>query len=320
MSNEKSSDWQEKITGEWYGCPSVFDHEGNHTGFNKVNRSSVFENGMTTYYMNTDLNVQGPLRSRFEAQNFAFGVEDSDKDRIYMGPDFFGAGHPYGMLVDAHYYSPGWSSDLKTMVHILPDGKTQVYSSLLYEGPRLMAVFNGLYQMATDYDSNSETKERIDSYIAGEKLKGNTPHVLPMKKAGTWRGEFQVYDSDQVLKGINQVKVDYRPLDLRRSELQITMEGAYNFRANYIRSRENLRHDFCGPDLFGNGYAYGRALYTSLHLKGQALKLKGRDFIIDDNYTMSCCWQIAESDKPAVTIFGVLKFEEAEDMLKPTYK
>ena len=35
-------------------------------------------------------------------------------------------GYPYGMLVDAHYYSPGWTSDLRTLVHILPDGKTRV--------------------------------------------------------------------------------------------------------------------------------------------------------------------------------------------------
>ncbi len=76
------SKWQEKITGEWYGCPSVFDGEGTHLGFNKVSRSSVFENGRTTYYMNTDLDVPGKLRARFEAKGFAFGVLDSGQEGI----------------------------------------------------------------------------------------------------------------------------------------------------------------------------------------------------------------------------------------------
>ena len=204
MSDKKNqekqeSDWQQKITGEWYGCPSVFDITGEHKGYDKVTRSSVFKDGLTTYYMDTKLEATGDLRSRFEAQNFAFGVLDSDQDRIYMGPDFFGAGHPYGMLVDAHYYSPGWSADLRTMVHILPDGKTQVYSSQLFEGPRLISVFNGIYLMATDYETNADTKKQIDDFIAGERRHGLNPHVLPMKEKGTWRGEFEVYSKDQEL-------------------------------------------------------------------------------------------------------------------------
>jgi len=59
------------------------------------------------------------------------------------------------MLVDAHYYSPGWTSDLRTLVHILPDGKTQVYSSLLYDGPAINAVFNGVYKVKTNNSPNA---------------------------------------------------------------------------------------------------------------------------------------------------------------------
>ena len=182
------SDWQQKITGEWYGCPSVFDISGEHKGYDKVTRSSVYKDGLTTYYMDTKLEATGDVRSRFEAQNFAFGVKDSDQDRIYMGPDFFGAGHPYGMLVDAHYYSPGWSADLKTMVHILPDGKTQVYSSQLFEGPRLISVFNGIYLMATDYETNPETKQRIDEFIAGERRPRSQSSCAAHEKKGHLAG------------------------------------------------------------------------------------------------------------------------------------
>ncbi|MBO9318028.1 MAG: hypothetical protein J7460_03290, partial [Chloroflexus sp.] len=111
MSGQPSN-WQKTIEGEWYGFPSIFDAEGNHIGYNKVSRASVFdpETGRTTYVMDTRLqDAVGPLAARFEVSDtFAFGVIDSDRDRIYLGPDFIGAGHPYGMLVDAHYYSPLW--------------------------------------------------------------------------------------------------------------------------------------------------------------------------------------------------------------------
>ena len=44
------------------------------------------------------------------------------------GPDFMGGGHPFGALVDAHYYSNrAGRGDLRTMVHVLEDGETQVY-------------------------------------------------------------------------------------------------------------------------------------------------------------------------------------------------
>lgn len=314
MSHDESQ-WQEKITGEWYGCPSVFDAEGHHLGYNKVNRSSVYAEGRTTYFMNTELRVHGPLRSRFEAKGFAFGVDDQGHNRIYLGPDFYGSGQPYGHLVDAHYYSPGWSADLKTMVHILPDGKTQAYSSLLYEGPKLISVFNGLYLMATDYESNSETKTRIDTFVAAEKERGNTPHVLPMKESGQWTGELQVYGDEQVLLGKSLARITYRPLDLRRAEIKLSLEGQLNLQVSYVRAREGFRHDFHGPDVYGNGFAYGRALYTSLHLRGQAQKIRGRDFILDEQNSMSVAWQFFKGDHSSHMVYGLLKWEPSEEIL-----
>ena len=113
--------------------------------------------------------------------------------------------------------------------------------------------------------------------------------------------------------------MEYKPIDLRRAEVVLTMEGVVNDKLSFTRYREGQRHDFCGPDLYGNGYAYGRALYTSQHYQGQAKKLKGRDFIIDDQYTMSCAWQIFESDVMTSTMFGVLKFEPEEEVLVAQY-
>ena len=168
--DQQPSEWQKSIEGQWYGIPSVFEPDGTHVGHIKVNRASTAADGKTTYTMDTDLDVRGPLRPRFEAKDFSFGVLDGDGDRVYLGPDFMGAGQPYGRLVDAHYYSPAWQADLRTMVHVLADGQTQVYSSLLFDGPTLVGVFNGLYQVAHDYDANPETKATIDAFVDGETL------------------------------------------------------------------------------------------------------------------------------------------------------
>lgn len=307
----KPSEWQQQITGIWHGQPSIFDAEGNHVGFNHVYRSSVFEDGRTTYFMNTELDATGPLRYRLEARDFEFGVIDSDQNRIYLGPDFIGAGHPHGMLVNANYYSPQWSADLRTMVHILADGKTQVYSSLLFDGPTLFSVFNGIYKVAHDYEDNPETKEWIDAFIASEGKNGPNPHVLPAKRSGQWTGELEVYNAEQEKIGVNQVEINYEPLSLLRGKMTTKLSGVINKEYSFERSRNSHRHSYDGPDVFGNAIAYGRALYTKQHFYGEALKIQGREFIIDDDYSMSVVWEIFNGDRRQYTCFGLLKWEES---------
>ena len=319
MTEKTSSKWQERIEGEWYGCPSVFNAEGDHVGYNKVNRSSVFEGGKTTYFMDTNLDATGPLRSRFEARDFAFGVEDSDQDRIYMGPDFMGSGQPFGSLVSARYYSPAWTSDLETMVHILPDGKTQVYSSLLYDGPTIVAVFNGVYTLAAGYGQDPATDARVDAFIAGEKAQGKCPHVLPFKHAGRWEGVLEVHGADQTRLGEEHVTMHYQPKSLLRASSVVRTEGVLNHRYEFMRHRTGHRHAFEGPDMFGNGMGYGRALYTTQHLYGEATRIRGREFIIDDQFTMSVVWQVIRSGRPAETAYGVLKWHEGEQVLAARY-
>lgn len=314
MTNQQPSNWQQKIEGEWHGLPSIFDAEGNHCGYNKVYRSSVFEDGRTTYRMNTKIqDGLGPLLPRLEVSDvFSFGVIDSDQDRIYLGPDFVGAGHPYGTLVDAHYYSPGWTGDLRTMVHILPDSETQVYSSLIYDGPTLFTVFNGIYKVAFDYHTNPDTRARIDAHCAAERINGRSPHILPSKKSGFWQGEMLVYDANQQPAGTNQVRIDYQPLDLLRAEMRVSVQGVFDKQYTFRRYRNQSKHYFEGPDLFGNSMGYGRALYTSQHFYGEALKIKGREFLIDDKFTLSVVWQFYQSDKMLYTTFGVLRWREEE--------
>jgi hypothetical protein len=305
------SEWQKRIEGVWYGRPAVFEPDGTLIGYNNVFRSSVFKDGKTTYFMDTQLQGTGALRYRFDAREFAFGLNDTGRDRIYLGPDFIGAGHPTGMLVDAHYYSPQWSADLRTMVH-LPDKETEVYSSLLYDGPTLCGVFNGIYKVAFDYETNEDTKARIDSFIETEIANGGKPHVLPAKTAGVWTGEMEVFGADQQRLGVNRVTLRYQPTALLRAKVTLTIEGVVNKQVTFERFRSNNRHTFDGPDVFGNAIAYGRALYTSKHFYGEALKIKGRDFLIDDQFTISAVWQFFASDQKLYTTYGILRWKADE--------
>ena len=316
---QKPSKWQQSITGEWHGRPSIFDAAGNHVGYNKVYRSSVFEGDRVTYYMDTRLDAVGPLRARFEAQKFAFGVDDKGTDRIYMGPDFMGAGHPYGVLVDAHYYSPAWTSDLRTMVHVIDNGTTQVYSSLLYDGPTMNGVFNGIYKVAYDYHENPETQATIDAFVETEVANGQKPHVLPMKFSGTWRGEMEVYNAAQEKVGVNQVEIRYTPKTLLSAESTISISGVINREYSFMRRRNGIYHTYEGPDVFGNSIGYGRALYTSQHFYGEALKIRGREFLIDDDYRMSVVWDFQASDKRQFMTFGVLEWQADEEVLTASY-
>lgn len=304
--NDQPSEWQQRIEGEWFGLPSVFDAEGNHTGFNKVNRSSVFEDGKTTYFMQTNFMNTGPLRNRFEVREFEFGVDDGEKNRVYRGPDFYGAGHPYGSLVDSHYYSPAWRADLNTVNQILPDGVTQVYSSLLYEGPRIFAVFNGVYRCVHDYETNPETQAEVDAFIESERAMATRPHVLPDRTPGAWTGTCEVYGVDQERIGETEVRLSHRPIDLVRADQTLEMGDPIGRSLDYSRTRLDNRYTYDGPDLFGNAMAYGRALYTSQHHEREAWKIRGREFLIDDEYTMAVMWKIYEGDQMVSMVFGPL--------------
>ncbi len=115
-----------------------------------------------------------------------------------------------------------------------------------------------------------------------------------------------VYDTNQQQIGTNQVHIDYKPLSLLRGEMQVNVSGVLNKQFTFARYRNGNRHSYEGPDVYGNAIGYGRALYTSQHFYGEALKCKGREFIIDDQYTMSVVWQFFKSDRMLYTSYGVL--------------
>lgn len=318
--DKKPSNWQQAITGEWHGMPSLFEHDGTHVGYNKVSRASEFKDGKTTYWMETKFDATGPLNDRFEiGARMEFGVIDSDMDRIYTGPDFVGTGRPYGLLVDSRYYSSGWNVDLHTVNHVVPELGLQVYSSELFEGDTLVGVFNGLYTVTQDHDTNTETQQQVTDFLAKERLDGKKPFNFPVKNEGKFTGEFEVYNDKQELIGTNKVTIHHKPLNLLHSEQTIEIEGVINRKWTSMRTRTGNSHQFHGPDMFGNGKSYGRYLYSTRHVFGEAIKLWSRETMVDDDYTMVCAWRFLESQKEKYTTFGVLRWEEGDAVIGAVY-
>ncbi|MEU5882456.1 hypothetical protein [Spirillospora sp. NPDC047279] len=314
---DEPSEWQRRIAGEWHGRPSLFDADGTWRGYEDIRRSSVFEDGVTTYYMDGGLEGGGPLAGRFRlGAPFAFGVTDSDQNRIYTGPDFHGTGQPYGGFVDAHYYGPGWQVDLNTWNHVLPDGETQVYSSVLYQGWAVVGCFNGVYRRSTDYETNPQTRTSIDGFLGEETRNGPTPFILPTKAPGAFTGTCELWGADQKLAGEVTVTIALRPLDLLRNRLDVTWEGAADRRFTVDWRRDGFRSFSEGPDAWGNAQAYGRANYLSLHLPG-AWKIKGREFVVDAapgmsaGRTLTVVYEIFDGAVLHSVLHGVLNWEAA---------
>jgi hypothetical protein len=320
--SQQPSNWQKAITGEWHGIPTVFEPDGTAVGFNQVSRASEFADGKTTYWLEADFQGAGPIATRFDMgrSRMSFGVIDSDQDRVYCGPDFIGGGRPFGMLVDSNYYSPYWNTDLRTVNLVIPERKMQVYSSLFHEGPTIVAVQNGLYTVTQDRATNPETQAFVDRFIAREREIGRKQHVLPVKFAGQWRGTLQVHGADQSFLGEAQVTIDHEPLDLTRSRKTITIEGAANHRWSTIHARRANHHTFEGPDLFGNAIAYGRFLFATRHVFGEALKLKSREtLLIDEGEALAVVWNLHRSDKEHSVLFGVLDWHPGDLVMREVH-
>lgn len=311
------SEWQTRIAGEWHGRPSLFAADGTWAGYEDIRRSSVFENGVTTYYMDGGLEGGGPLAGRFRlGAPFAFGVIDSDRNRVYTGPDFYGTGQPYGGFVDSHYYGPGWQVDLNTWNHVLPDGRTQVYSSTLYQGWAAVGCFNGVYRRSTDFDSNAGTRAEIEAFLTEETRRGPVPYILPTKRRGAFRGRCELWGGDQKLIGDVEVAIELDPVDLLRTRQHVTWSGAVDRRYEVEWRRDGFRSFYEGPQAWGNAQAFGRANCLSLHFI-DAWKVKGREFMIDADpgmsagETLTVVYELFDGNVLAAVLHGVLRWEAA---------
>jgi hypothetical protein len=314
---DETSEWQKRIAGEWHGRPGLFDALGNHVGFERVDRASVVEDGVSRYWMNTQLEGSGPLRNRFElGAHFDFGIVDSDENRVYCGPDFYGTGQPHGLFVEANYYSPGWQADLRTWNQVLADGETQVYSSVLHDGWAVCAVFNGIYKRTFDHETNPETQKFVEDWIALETQRGSRPQVLPTKEKGAWTGTLFVDPVDHSGTGEARVVIEHDPQSLRHARQHVSWTGALDRSYTFDRFRDGARTLYEGPEVFGNATSYGRALFTSQHLVGPDArgveKIRGREVLIDaDTRELAVVWQLFRGETVTHFVHGLLTWESA---------
>lgn len=308
--------WQRQVEGTWHGWPSIFDAAGNHLGHVQADRSIFEQDGERLIQVKTTVDCAGPTRSRLEHAQHLLRVKHVEAARVYDGEDFFGAGLPYGSLVLGSDYCLPWTSDNRVAVHVLPDGKTQAYSTLLFQGPAIHAVINGIYRLSSDYDTNPETRASIDAFVRAEKAIGARPYLLPKRARGAFRGEVEVYSGGQEKLGRAAVTMTHAPLGLARSETTLTIDGSVTSLSGralrFVRTRHENQHFFEGPDVFGNAIGYGRALYTTQHVRGEALRIRGREFILDDRFTMSVVWEVFRADRLEHVVHGVLSWEPAE--------
>lgn len=296
------SEFQQRIAGEWVGRPSLFDAQGTWRGFEDIRRSSVFEDGSTTYYMNGGLTGGGDLAGRFAlGAPFAFGVIDSDADRIYTGPDFFGSGQPYGGFVDANYYGPGWQVSLNTWNQTL--GDTQVYSSALYQGPALVGVFNGVY---------TRDPALAEQRVEAETRCGPVVFTVPTKDKSTYAGDLELWSAGQQPLGTLRMELAINPVSLLVAEHHLVMSGPVESVSRITVRRDGVRSFHEGPDVWGNGNSYGRANFVRLHT-ADGRRLIGREFMMDAEPGMGAgsalavVYQMFEHNSLVAVMHGVLE-------------
>ncbi len=302
--------WHKQVAGIWHGCPGIFDAEGNSLGHVQADRSIFVEDeGQHLIKVETKVDCTGSLRSRLETPMHLLRVKHLEDKRVYEGPDFYGTGYPYGSLILGNDYCVPWHTDNRVHVQLLPGTDIQAYSNVAIEGNTVVGVITGLYQQSQDYETNPETREKIDAYRLDEIKRRHEVHLLPRSTPGTFRGKLETYTPDQKCIGETTVEWKHIPHTQYTCRQEMTLSGAYERQVNIERSRHE-NHHFFEDGFWGNAIGYGRALFWTGHFRGETTRLKGRDFQLD-NHSRGVVWEFFRADTLEYVMHGVLDFEPA---------
>ena len=113
--------------------------------------------------------------------------------------------------------------------------------------------------------------------------------------------------------------MDYKPINLTRAHMRLETHGVIDGQYAFERSRDHNHHQFHGPDIYGNGIAYGRFLYSTMHRYGEALRLETRDALVDRDNTLVVNWNYFVSQERRYTTHGVLRWHPGEEVLGPRF-
>ncbi len=274
------SEWQSRIEGEWHGRPSLFDATGTWQGYEDIRRSSVFEDGVTTYYMDGGLEGGGPLAGRFRlGAPFAFGVVDSDSDRVYTGPDFHGTGQPYGGFVDAHYYGPAGRSTSTPGTTSCPTARRRCTRPPCTRAGRSWAASTASTSAAPTTTPTKRPRRRSTGTWRTRPGTARSRTSSRPSSAAPTAGRASVGRRPEAAGEVT-VSIELEPIDLLRTRQKVTWTGAVERAYTVEARRDGFRFFYEGPDAWGNAQAFGRANYPVLHFT-DVWKVKGREFMID---------------------------------------
>ena len=277
MPNEKSSNfaekWHTQVAGIWHGCPSVFDSRGQYLGYIQADRK-IFKDDNENYLIEveTETHIPGPMGIRLHHPCHRLEVSHKEQKRVYTGPDFYGAGYPYGDLILGNDYCVPWTSDNRVTVQLLPDGESQAYSTLLYQGGTLHAVVCGVYLQSLDFETNQETRQKISHHRLSEIGAGRNATKLLKERPRNLQGNCQIFDSKQNLTGSSMMQVTMSESKESVPTLRYTLEGDLNLSGTSSVQWHENNFSYHGPDFWGNGISYGRMVLNHLYQKGEILR------------------------------------------------
>jgi hypothetical protein len=307
-ASDLSEKWHKQVEGIWHGCPGVYDHDGQWQGYTQADRSIfIDQDGQHLIRVDTKVNCFGRLRARLETPTHLLRVKHVENKRVYEGPDFYGAGYPYGTLILGNDYCVPWSTDNRVTVQLLPGAQLQAYSNVAYEGNTLVCVISGLYRLSRDHETNADTQQLIARHREDEITRSKDVHILPRKTAGVFRGELETYTPDQKLVGMTTVNWDHMPVTQYRCVQDMKLSGAMTRSVRMERTRHE-NHHFFEDGLWGNGIGFGRAMFWRGNFKSETTRLVGRDFQLDDG-SLAVVWELWRADQLEHVLHGVLKFE-----------
>ena len=171
-----TSEWQRRVEDTWFGYPVVFDAAGAAAGLHPGQpHGGRQESGDPEIVVTNDMDFDGPVFDRIQQRDLVLRITDTGHGRVYDGRDFHGGGTPFGRLLLGQDFIVPWGLDTVVVVQVLPDGVSQVYSNLAYQGPRLVAALGGHYRVGV---TDVEAFEAEQREWGSSRLRVGWPHVV----------------------------------------------------------------------------------------------------------------------------------------------
>lgn len=301
------SEWQNKVEGVWHGLPGIFDPDGTHRGVIKVSRHvEIDQKNNPIFHVSNQLESSSDLAKLLSrCPDLQLSVADDGNSRVYVGRDIYGAGHPFGTTLLGNDYIHPWNIDTGVIVQLLPDGVTQLYSCLAYQGPTIIGAIFGRYRNVPK--ATPEALADLEQFFVAERTQSDMDVASIHSADIKWRGQLAVFDNQHQSLGMADVSVVQKSTGENSAEVTTDIQGPITRHTKTLRRWEGKRCFYDGPDTFGNGIAYGRALFATQHLFGKANKIHSREVIIDEG--LAVVWPVYQGGNLAFVLHGLLSKE-----------